>query len=322
MAEIGRNITQARQFLESGKLVAIPTETVYGLAGNALDENSILDIFKVKNRPKFDPLISHTDDLGKVINLVSHIPDIALDLAKEFWPGPLTMLLPKKNHVPDLLTSGLDRMAIRIPNHPLTRELLSELEFPLAAPSANPFGYVSPTSAQHVQDQLGDSIPYILDGGSCDIGIESTIIGFDSDERPIVYRLGGMKLEDIERITGRLTIELNKSSNPVAPGQLKTHYAPKKKLFIGDLEFLAKANQNRNVGVIAFNKKLNNLAPDNQIVLSKTGDLDEAAKGLFSALRIMDQKNVDLIITEKFPEFGLGIAINDRLQRAAVRMQE
>ena len=172
MAAIGSDITVAKQYLIKGELVAIPTETVYGLAGNALDEKAVLSIFSVKNRPSFDPLIIHTDSLEKIHRFVSEFSDDALKLAKAFWPGPLTLLLPKKDIVPDLVTSGLDHVAVRIPDHKLTLELLSELDFPLAAPSANPFGYISPTNPNHVNAQLGEAIPYILDGGECGVGIE------------------------------------------------------------------------------------------------------------------------------------------------------
>ena len=228
MAEIGLNIEKAAELLNAGEIIGIPTETVYGLAGNALNEDAILQIYSAKNRPKFDPLIAHTDSLEKVEDLVKNIPEKAATLAKHFWPGPLTILLEKKLNVPDLLTSGLSRIAIRIPNHPLTKQLLSKLDFPLAAPSANPFGYVSPTTAQHVQDQLGDKIPYILDGGPCKVGLESTIVGFENDE-VIIYRLGGTKVEEIEKLIGPVKIQVNESSNPAAPGMLKSHYSPGRK---------------------------------------------------------------------------------------------
>lgn len=319
MAETGLEIEKASSLLNSGKLVAIPTETVYGLAGNALDETAILEIFKVKNRPKFDPLIAHTDTMEKVKDLTERIPEVALALAKAFWPGPLTLLLQKKKHVPDLLTSGLAEVAIRIPHHPLTLELLATLDFPLAAPSANPFGYVSPTTARHVQDQLGDKVPYILDGGKCEVGIESTIVGFDQHERPIIYRLGGKKTEEIEQVAGPVKLRLNQSSNPAAPGMLKSHYAPSKPVVIGRISDLIFRYKNRKIGIISFASIHEGISPENQIVLSPDGDLDEAAKHLFGAMRSMDTKNIDVILTEKFPEVGLGKAINDRLQRAAVR---
>lgn len=319
MAEIGNDITKAASLLEAGKLVAIPTETVYGLAGNALNESAVLEIFKVKKRPKFDPLIAHTDSLEKVNTYVSHIPEKALMLAEAFWPGPLTLLLKKRPHISDLLTSGLPLMGVRMPQHPLTLELLSHFDFPLAAPSANPFGYVSPTTAKHVNDQLGSKIPYILDGGLCSIGIESTIVGFDEKERPIIYRLGGKKIEDIEQIVGRVKLRINHSSDPVTPGMLKSHYAPSKRIVIGELEHLVERFHRRHFGIISFDKQFDNISSDRQIVLSQESSLDEAARHLFSALRHMDQTDVEFIITEKFPNEGLGQAINDRLHRAASR---
>ncbi|MEQ9302634.1 MAG: L-threonylcarbamoyladenylate synthase [Marinoscillum sp.] len=319
MAEIGQDIDKAAALLKTGQLVAIPTETVYGLAGNALDESAILEIFKVKKRPKFDPLIAHTDSLDKVRSYVTHIPEPALKLADAFWPGPLTILLNKKSHIPDLLTSGLSAVAVRMPRHKIVEELLGKLDFPLAAPSANPFGYVSPTTAGHVNDQLGAQIPYILNGGPCDVGIESTIIGFDDQERPIIYRLGGKKEDDIERIVGRVQLNINHSADPMAPGMLKTHYAPGKRVIIGKLDMLIKRFHNRNFGVISFHQKFADIAPEKQICLSETKDLNQAARNLFSALRKMDQTEVEFIITERFPDEGLGQAINDRLSRAAAR---
>ncbi|WP_421764784.1 L-threonylcarbamoyladenylate synthase [Ekhidna sp.] len=316
MAEIGLNIEKAAELLNAGEIIGIPTETVYGLAGNALNEDAILQIYSAKNRPKFDPLIAHTDSLEKVEDLVKNIPEKAATLAKHFWPGPLTILLEKKLNVPDLLTSGLSRIAIRIPNHPLTKQLLSKLDFPLAAPSANPFGYVSPTTAQHVQDQLGDKIPYILDGGPCKVGLESTIVGFENDE-VIIYRLGGTKVEEIEKLIGPVKIQVNESSNPAAPGMLKSHYSPGRKMIIGDIKENLKGLDKMTTGILSFNKRYD--VPDgNQTVLSSNGDIDEAARNIFAALRKMDQPHIEVILTEFLPKEGLGKAINDRLRRAAV----
>ncbi|MEP4534634.1 MAG: L-threonylcarbamoyladenylate synthase [Cyclobacteriaceae bacterium] len=319
MAIIGTDISQAKRFLSEGSLVGIPTETVYGLAANALDEEAVLNIFKVKNRPKFDPLILHTHSIDSVKQYVEYIPEKALKLANTFWPGPLTILLKKKAVIPDLITSGLDTVAVRIPNHELTLSLLSQLDFPLAAPSANPFGYVSPTTAQHVNQQLGDQIPYVLDGGACHIGVESTIIGFDDNDRPSVFRLGGKSIEEIEQLVGTVQISLNKSSNPVAPGMLKSHYAPGKPVIIGNISELIKKHQSKRIGIISFSEDFSSSQPAKQIILSSSSNLDHAAQGIFSALREMDAPEVDLIITEIFPEEGLGRAINDRLQRASVR---
>ncbi len=316
MAKISKDVSEAVKTLKKGEVIGIPTETVYGLAGNAFDENALLKIFKVKNRPKFDPLIAHVDSLEKARDLIREFPSNALQLAKQFWPGPLTLLLDKKTNVPDLLTAGSERVAIRIPDHPLTQQMLEGLEFPVAAPSANPFGYVSPTTAQHVDNQLGDKIPFILDGGPCEIGLESTIIGFE-DEKPIIYRLGGIKLEDIEACVGKVKLNLNLSSNPLAPGMLKSHYAPLKKIIVGRVPELASKYQHKKIGIISFKEDFSYLNGSRQIILSKQGDLGEAAKNLFDALRTMDQADIDLIITQRFPVEGLGKAINDRLRRAS-----
>lgn len=315
MAIISKDISLAKDFLNKGQLIAIPTETVYGLAGNALDEKSVLSIFEVKNRPSFDPLIVHTDSMEKIAKLVDHIPAVAFALAKEFWPGPLTILLPKKPSIPDLVTSGLDTVAVRIPNHPLTLELLSQLDFPLAAPSANPFGYISPTSAQHVDQQLGQKIPYILDGGECGVGIESTIIGFP-DDVPTIYRLGGLAIEAIEKVAGKVALMPHSSSNPQAPGMLKSHYAPKKPFFLSARENFP-TDTDRTYGYLLFNQYINGIDKKNQRILSPTGDIKEAAHHLFSYLRDLDAQPFTQIWAEYVPDIDLGRAINDRLKRAA-----
>lgn len=317
MVEIGQDIDRAKLLLMQNEVVGIPTETVYGLAGNALNEEAILKIYEVKNRPKFDPLIAHTDSLSKVEDLVTSIPAAAHRLAKKFWPGPLTLLLEKKETVPDLLTSGHNRVAVRIPNHSLTLELLNSITFPLAAPSANPFGYVSPTTANHVADQLGDKIQYILDGGDSAIGVESTIVGFENEE-PVVYRLGGIAVEDLEDVIGKVRLNINVSSDPSAPGMLKSHYSPGRNLIIGDIESeLAKVG-NENTGIISF-RDIFDVPEEHQFVLSPAGDINEAAKNLFKALRKMDHPNIHQVIAEAVPDSGLGKAINDRLRRAAAK---
>jgi L-threonylcarbamoyladenylate synthase len=317
MAEIGKDISKAKTLLEQGELVAIPTETVYGLAGNALDTKAVVKIFNVKDRPSFDPLIVHVANLKQAKELVEYIPEKAETLAARFWPGPLTLLLKKKGIIPDLVTSGMDTVGIRCPDHSLTQTLLQSLSFPLAAPSANPFGYVSPTHPQHVNDQLGNKIQYILDGGECQVGIESTIIGFLDNNKPTIYRLGGLPVEDIEKLIGPVQIHLNSSSNPKAPGQLRSHYSPRKKVVWGELPELLKKYQTQKVGVLAFKQSIVGIDPSNQVVLSELGNLEEAAKNLFAALRELDKKNIDLILAEVVPEIGLGKAINDRLRRAS-----
>lgn len=315
MAETGKDLQTARTLLRNGELVAVPTETVYGLAGNALNAPSVARIFEVKNRPSFDPLIVHIADYGQINQYVTHVPNDAEQLAKKFWPGPLTLLLKKKDIIPDLVTSGLRTVGIRCPDHPLTQSLLKSIEFPLAAPSANPFGFVSPTTAAHVTEQLGSRIKYVLDGGPCTVGVESTIVGFDQG-KTIVHRLGGVSVERLEEIVGPVEVQTNSSSNPTAPGQLKSHYSPAKKLFIADLDKAVTMIDMEKVGILSFEKNYGGL---HQVVLSPGGNLNEAARNLFGALRELDKKPVDLIMAELLPEDGLGRAINDRLRRAAAK---
>lgn len=314
MSIIGSDIIKAKQFLQAGELVAIPTETVYGLAANALDTDAVIKIFEAKNRPLFDPLIVHVPDISAFERYATDTPAIAIELAGKFCPGPLTFLLNKKDIIPDLITSGLPQVALRVPDHNLTLQLLNSLDFPLAAPSANPFGYISPTTAQHVQDQLGDKVPYILDGGSCEVGVESTIIGF-GDDKIIVYRLGGLAIEELKEFGYEVELRVNQSSDPKAPGQLKTHYAPRKPLLLGDVEGLLALYSDKKVAVLSFSKSYTGSTK----CLSPSGDMKEAAHNLFAYLRELDAGDAQLIIAEKFPDTFLGRAINDRLQRAAAR---
>jgi L-threonylcarbamoyladenylate synthase len=317
MAIIGTDIVQARQLLEQGQLVAIPTETVYGLAGNALNPDAVLSIFTTKDRPSFDPLIVHTDSIEKAERWVKKFPAPLKVLAEEVWPGPLTLLLPKQTLIPDVVTSGLETVGIRIPNHPLTLSLLQSLDFPLAAPSANPFGYISPTQAEHVNQQLGNLIPYILDGGHCQVGIESTIVAWENNQLHVL-RLGGLSIEVIETLSHqKVVLSLNQSSNPQAPGMLKSHYAPRKPLYIGNIHELLQKHDTQRIGVLSFQNKIPGI--NIQRVLSPTGDTHEASKNLFLFLRELDQSEADVLITEFVPEFDLGRAINDRLRRAAYK---
>lgn len=316
MAKIGTDINVAINFLNQGKLVAIPTETVYGLAANALNENAVLSIFKAKQRPSFDPLIIHVASIEKINNYAYLTDKHLITLANTFWPGPLTLLLTKKNTIPNCVTSGLSQVAVRVPNHALTLKLLSEINFPLAAPSANPFGYVSPTNAQHVSKQLGKKIDYILDGGNCELGLESTIVGVENG-KVCVYRLGGLTVEDIEAKIGKVELKINNSSNPKAPGQLKSHYAPKKPLLIGDINTLIKQFVGKKIGILCFGE--NNFSNNDYVIynLSKTKQLNEAALNLFNYLRLADEDDIDVLLCEPLPNFGLGMAINDRLNRAS-----
>lgn len=309
---IGTSIDEAKQLLTAGEVVGIPTETVYGLAGNALSPDAVLKIFEAKQRPHFDPLIVHVHSIAEVTKYAVEIPAKAQALMQCFMPGPLTVLLKKQSIIPDLVTSGLDTVAIRVPQHPLALQLLQQLTFPLAAPSANPFGYISPTTAQHVYDQLQGIIPYILNGGATTVGVESTIVGFEGDD-VIVYRVGGLAVEEIEAVVGKVHINTNESSNPKTPGALKSHYAPKKPLVLGDATQLPTGKK---IAVIAFDTYIDGIPHNQQILLSPTGDLTEAAKNLFAAMRTLDNSDADIIFAVRFPNEGLGRAINDRLKRA------
>ncbi|MCB9182476.1 MAG: threonylcarbamoyl-AMP synthase [Flavobacteriales bacterium] len=313
-AKIGSSVQEAAQLLRAGEVVAIPTETVYGLAANAFDEAAVLKVFEAKARPSFDPLIVHIGRRDELARVVAELPPGAEALMETFWPGPLTLVLPKKPAVPDLVTSGLDTVGVRMPAHPLTRELLGSIDFPLAAPSANPFGYVSPTTAQHVADQLGDRIPYILDGGPCTVGVESTIVGWE-ENRWVLYRPGGIPVERIEAVIGRVEPAL-KQVLPAAPGMLESHYAPRKRVMVGDMDALLRRFAGQRVGIISFQEE----RPGHRCeVLSEQGDLAEAARHLFAVLRELDASDCEVILAERFPDEGLGRAINDRLRRASVR---
>ena len=314
------NLSAAKKALEAGQLVAIPTETVYGLAANALNEEAVLEIFRVKNRPAFDPLIVHVASWEQARSLTQGVaPEVlaqAERLAKAHWPGPLTLLLQKSPEIPDLVTSGLPRVALRVPAHPLTLELLQMLDFPLAAPSANPFGYISPTRTEHVQRQLGDRIAGILDGGACRVGVESTILGFEQG-RPVIYRKGGLSVEVIETLIGPVEVRAQSSSKPATPGMLKSHYAPRTPLVLGDLRELAQKYSGQRAGVLAFRQMLPGLPESRQRLLSPKGDLAEAAQRLFAAMHELDAMGLDVILAELLPEEGLGRAVNDRLRRAS-----
>ena len=311
-SRIESNLNVAKALLESGELVAIPTETVYGLAANAFQADAVIQIFETKNRPHFDPLIVHVSGIEGVSEVVAETPPVALKLMQTFWPGPLTIILRKSSKIPDIVTSGLDTVGVRMPDHALTLELLRSLDFPLAAPSANPFGYISPTSAQHVAEQLGDRIPYILDGGICSVGVESTIIDCTS-KTPVVLRLGGTTIEQITKAIGPVEVNTTSSSAPQAPGMTISHYAPRKPMYIGSIQNLLKEIKGE-ISVLSFQDSYPNYR---NIRLSETGDLKEAARNLFSAMRTLDADPGRIIIGEWVPDEGLGRAINDRLRRAA-----
>jgi len=313
---ISTDTDKAKQALENDAIIAIPTETVYGLAGNAFKDSVIKKIFALKNRPLFNPLIIHIKSAAYLPQIARDIPATALQLAATFWPGPLTLVLKKQPHVPDLVTAGKESVAIRVPDHRLTLELLNKLSFPLAAPSANPFGSISPTSAVHVQEYFNQEQLFILDGGICEKGIESTIIGFEG-EQPVLYRHGSIAAEDIEAVAGKLTIITSNDSSPEAPGMLTRHYAPKTTTIL--TEHIAQAIRSfpgKKIALLLFKDRIADDHIIDQEVLSGAGNLQEAAKNLYAAMHRLDQCNADIIIAEKLPDEGLGKTINDRLKRA------
>lgn len=318
MAETGIDINKAAECLKNGLSVAIPTETVYGLAANALNSAAVARIFEIKNRPTFDPLIVHISGIDQVDLYAEDFPEIARKLAEKYWPGPLTLILPKKSIIPEIVSSGQPTVGLRVPAHELTLALLRKLDFPLAAPSANPFGYVSPTSAAHVNAQLGHEICYTLDGGHCHVGIESSIVAFDG-EMPVVLRLGGISTADIEAVAGcKVSERLNLSGNPQAPGQLAMHYSPGCALHLGTPE-LTNELLHSNSALIRFSEKLTGFPAERQFVLSESGNTNEAAVNLFATLRKLDELGFIDAWAETAPETGLGLAINDRLRRAAAK---
>jgi len=327
VAPIGTDVAHAAQLLRGGDVVGMPTETVYGLAAVAFDERAVVKVFEVKGRPSFDPLIVHLADatqLPRVADLGALAPserDRVLALAARFWPGPLTLVLPKVAAVPDLVTSGLDTVAVRVPAHPLAQALIQAVGAPLAAPSANPFGYVSPTRAEHVAQQLGHGVPYVLDGGPCDVGVESTIL---AAPRPggatawTVLRDGGLTREALQAALGvglvDATAAVGRADSPAAPGQLESHYAPRTPLRHGELVELLRGVGSARAHVIAFRAAPAGVSAD---VLSPSGDLGEAARRLFALMRRADTLGADVILAERVPDEGLGRAINDRLRRAS-----
>ena len=314
---ITTDLNLAIKSLKEDKLVAIPTETVYGLAGNAFKNSVIEKIFKLKKRPHYNPLIVHIGSPSALNQIVKEVPIKAQKLADAFWPGPLTLVLKKQDQIPDRVTAGKTTVAVRVPSHPLTLQVLNALSFPLAAPSANPFGSLSPTSALHVHEYFNCELELVLEGGNCNKGIESTIVGFQND-KPLLYRHGAIALEEIEKVAGPLKIKDPNDRNPDSPGMLSRHYAPKSDILItNDFSKTIKLYPNKKIGVLSFKKNESGHIKIHQEVLSARGDLKEAAKNFYAALHNLDQLNLDLIITSYLPNNGLGKTINDRLKRAA-----
>lgn len=319
---LGTDLSHAAALLRQGGLVAFATETVYGLGGNALDVQAVARIFAAKNRPQFDPLIVHVASRAWLPELVRPWPDLADRLMEAFWPGPLTLVLPKQPRVPDLVTSGLPHVAVRQPQHPLALELLAQAGCPIAAPSANPFGQLSPTCATDVAESLGDKIDYILDGGPCSIGVESTVVLVD-ESHVTLLRPGGVTYEALVEIVGDVRELVPKSpaigppdnSPRLAPGTLPQHYAPRTPLRL--ISQLSDITQPEQSGLLLLGPR-HDLPPVAAVeYLAKDRNLTTAATRLFAALRRLDRANLQQIFAELMPTEGLGRAINDRLQRAA-----
>jgi L-threonylcarbamoyladenylate synthase len=310
-------IRQAKELLDRGQLVAFPTETVYGLGANALDVSAVLRIFEAKGRPQFDPLIVHTDTAEHAFLLARDVPEMARHLAARFWPGPLTLVLNKRGIVPDLVTSGMQTVALRVPAHPVAQELLRAFGGPIAAPSANKFGHISPTTAEHVRSEFGAELPLVLEGGPCRTGVESTIVSLVG-RLPVLLRPGGTPAESLQALLPELIRPASDPEHPLAPGQLPSHYAPRTPLLIGT-RTIPRDLAGKRVGFLGVGPS--QPTPGYTVVewLSPTGELREAASHLFAAMRRLDASGLDFIIAELAPEHGLGVAINDRLIRASRR---
>jgi L-threonylcarbamoyladenylate synthase len=321
-------VARAARALAEGLLVALPTETVYGLGANAFDVAAVARVFEAKGRPSFDPLIVHIADIGLLDSVAEVHGPFARRLIEALWPGPLTLILPKKAGVPGLVTSGLDTVAVRMPAHPVARETIRLSGVPVAAPSANPFGYLSPTRAEHVALMLGDRVDFILDGGSCEIGVESTVLDV-TGERALVLRPGGMPISAIEAIIGAVEVIDRGEALPTGPGQLESHYAPRVPLRLLPRGGLGSARPGPRSVALFFDEASRRAchaerrasgqagAFSSERELSPSGDLREAAAALFVILHEFDAGNYDEIWAERVPDEGLGLAVNDRLWKAS-----
>ena len=307
------SVGKAVEILKRGGIVAIPTETVYGLAGNAFSETAVAKIFAAKERPFFDPLIAHIAEFGEIETLAENIPKTAKILADAFWPGPLTLVLNKKNSVPNLTSGGLSTIAVRMPRHKIAREIIKQAGFALAAPSANMFQRLSPTSAKHVLEQLGERIDGIVDGGACEVGVESTVVGFEN-EAPVIYRPGAVTKEMIESLGYKVCdIKSSPNSKLLSPGMLEKHYSPNTPLSLG-----LPTDVPQNSGLLAFGELPANSCSFAKILnLSASGDLVEAAANFYEMLHELDSLGLSGVFAVKLPETGLGVAVNDRLAKAA-----
>jgi L-threonylcarbamoyladenylate synthase len=314
VAASAETISAAAALLRNGGVVAIPTETVYGLAANAFDAIAAARVFEIKQRPSFDPLIVHVSDLAMLDRIVTAIPEVAQRLAERFWPGPLTLVLPKSDAVPSIVTAGAPTVAVRMPAHPVALAVIREAAVPLAAPSANPFGRVSPTKAGHVARALGDSVDLILDGGPSEHGVESTIVSLWPE--PAILRPGAIDADAIAEVTGPLSAPGSSPQTPATPGSVAHHYAPRTPLrLLGTVNEVS--DDRTRAGWIGLGPAPGGYAYARS--LSQTGDLREAAAALFDALHDVDERSLERVDIQPVPERGIGVAIMDRLRRAVAR---
>lgn len=317
-----QDVSTASAMLRNGQLVAFPTETVYGLGADARNPESVARIFESKQRPTFDPLIVHVTGTDSAKSITSQFPKIAEQLAAAFWPGPLTLVLPKSPIIPDLVTAGLPGVGIRIPSHPVALRLLTEAGCPVAAPSANPFSQISPTTAQHVLDGLAGRIDAVLDGGPCGIGVESTVLSLMA-ERPTILRPGGLPIEEIEAVVGpverAIPDDSQENAAQPAPGMLSRHYAPRTRLLIISPDEEARPVSGHRSGLLTYGTRAEDDRFQKTVRLAESDNLRTCAAHFFAGLRSLDAENLDVIIARSFPATGLGIALNDRLRRAANR---
>ncbi|MFK7817873.1 MAG: L-threonylcarbamoyladenylate synthase [Planctomycetaceae bacterium] len=315
-ANTGSDIVKAASLLKAGGLVALPTETVYGLGANAFDGTAVARVFEAKQRPGFDPLIVHIAERNQVDEVASGVSEIAERLMDAFWPGPLTLVLPRQEAVSDLVTSGLNTVGVRMPDHAMTREVIRTAGVPIAAPSANLFGRISPTTAAHVEEQLADRVDYILDGGPCSVGVESTVVRVQTDEA-IVLRPGGLTLEALREVTDRVRLLKadGTETTPASPGRTLQHYAPRTRLVVRREPGISDDERDLKVGLLSAKPAQES---DFDVIENLGSDLRTAAANFFAALRRLDAAKLDLIVATPFPDEGLGLALNDRLSRAAV----
>ena len=316
------SLRRAGECIARGGLVAFPTETVYGLGADAFDARAVARIFEAKARPSFDPLIVHVAKIEDMDRVARAPTAKARALMEALWPGPLTLVMPKLEAVPDIVTSGLRTVAVRMPAHPVARAIIVYSRTAVAAPSANPFGFLSPTLAEHVARGLGDKVDIIVDGGPCSVGLESTVLDMTVDP-PRVLRPGGMPTEAIEAVIGPIDLRRAPAAAAASPGLLESHYAPRTPLFLVEAGAIASARPEGKAAILSLSAELSEMpgADAGRFALARclspSGDLVEAAAGLFAALHELDAGGFDQIWAERAPDRGLGPAINDRLDRAS-----